>query len=171
MLKFIATDVVISKGYNDKPAIRYSEDGSVVRFRIGKRVYDKREDGNYRWINVGVKAFGELCERIKKMKLSEGSFVHLEGRYDEDKWRDENGQWLHAPVIVLTELEYAYAGGKDKNEADGNGANEPNHAAAQGAVSSSAAHEQEPPQEMPDNFTGFEGFGGVNPFFPQGTTE
>ena len=163
MLKFIATDVVISKGYNDKPAIRYSEDGSVVRFRIGKRVYDKREDGNYRWINLGVKAFGDLCERIKKMKLSEGSFVHLEGRYDEDKWKDENGQWVHAPVIVLTELEYAYAGGKDKNESE--------HVASQAPDSPSSAQEQATSQEMPDNFTRFEGFGGVNPFFPQGAAE
>ena len=163
MLKFIATDVVISKGYNDKPAIRYSEDGSVVRFRIGKRVYDKREDGNYRWINLGVKAFGDLCERIKKMKLSEGSFVHLEGRYDEDKWKDEHGQWVHAPVIVLTELEYAYAGGKDKNESE--------HVASQAPDSPSSAQEQATSQEMPDNFTGFEGFGGVNPFFPQGAAE
>lgn len=151
------------KGITTKPAIRYSEDGSVVRFRIGKRVYDKREDGNYRWINLGVKAFGDLCERIKKMKLSEGSFVHLEGRYDEDKWKDENGQWVHAPVIVLTELEYAYAGGKDKNESE--------HVASQAPDSPSSAQEQATSQEMPDNFTGFEGFGGVNPFFPQGAAE
>lgn len=166
MLKFIATDVVISKGYNDKPAIRYSEDGSIVRFRIGKRVYDKREDGNYRWINLGVKAFGDLCERIKKMKLSEGSFVHLEGRYDEDKWKDENGQWVHAPVIVLTELEYAYTGGKDKNDSGGNAAIEAEHTAPQAPESPSTAQEQTTSQEMPDNFTGFEGFGGANPFFP-----
>ena len=38
MLKVIATDVVISKGYDGAPALRFSEKG--VRFRVGKKVYD-----------------------------------------------------------------------------------------------------------------------------------
>ena len=163
MFKVIATDVVISKGYDGAPALKFSENGESVRFRIGKKVYDTRAENNTRWVNLSVKAFGPVCERIKKMKLSEGSSVHLEGRYDEDKWKDENGQWVHAPVIVLTELEYAYAGGKDKNESE--------HVASQAPDSPSSAQEQATSQEMPDNFTGFEGFGGVNPFFPQGAAE
>ena len=35
MLKVIATDAVISKGYDGAPALKYSESGESVRFRIG----------------------------------------------------------------------------------------------------------------------------------------
>ena len=62
MFKAIATDVVVSKGFDGAPALRYSESGESVRFRIGKRVYDTRADNNSRWINLSVKAFGAVCE-------------------------------------------------------------------------------------------------------------
>ena len=38
MFKVIATDVVISKGYDGAPALKFSENGESVRFRIGKKV-------------------------------------------------------------------------------------------------------------------------------------
>ena len=37
MFKVIATDVVISKGYDGAPALKFSENGESVRFRIGKK--------------------------------------------------------------------------------------------------------------------------------------
>ena len=49
MFKVIATDVVISKGYDGAPALRFSENGESVRFRIGKKVYDTRAENNTRW--------------------------------------------------------------------------------------------------------------------------
>ena len=88
MFKVIATEVVISKGFEGAPALRFSENGDSVRFRIGKKVYDTRAENNHRWVNLSVKAFGPLCERIKKMQLKEGSFVNLLGRLDEDVWED-----------------------------------------------------------------------------------
>ena len=48
MFKVIATDVVISKGYDGAPALRFSENGESVRFRIGKKVYDTRAENNTR---------------------------------------------------------------------------------------------------------------------------
>lgn len=39
MFKVIATDVVISKGYDGAPALKFTESGESVRFRIGKKVY------------------------------------------------------------------------------------------------------------------------------------
>ena len=71
MFKVIATDVVISKGYDGAPALKFSENGESVRFRIGKKVYDTRAENNTRWVNLSVKAFGPVCERIKKMQLKE----------------------------------------------------------------------------------------------------
>ena len=79
MLKVFATDVVISKGYDGAPALKFSEKGDSVRFRIGKKVYDTRANNNYRWVNLAVKAFGTVCERIKKMQLKESSYVNIVG--------------------------------------------------------------------------------------------
>ena len=42
MIKAFVTDAVVSKGYNGQDALKYSEDGKSVRFRIGKKVYDTR---------------------------------------------------------------------------------------------------------------------------------
>jgi single-stranded DNA-binding protein len=173
MFKIIATDAVISKGYNDKPALSFSEDGSSVRFRIGKSVYDKRAENDRRWINISVKAFGALCERIQKMKLDAGSYVHIEGRYDEDTWDDDNGK--HSmPVIIVDGIEYAYSGNGNGNgngnKQNGGGKNTGagNPAGAAPAPSQAPQQQNGAQTEMPDSFTGFESYGGANPFFPQG---
>ena len=92
MFKVIATDVVISKGYDGAPALKFSENGESVRFRIGKKVYDTRAENNTRWVNLSVKAFGPVCERIKKMQLKESSFINILGRLDEDVWEDAGEQ-------------------------------------------------------------------------------
>ena len=60
MLQFIATNAVISRGFDNKAALKFSDDGNIVRFRIGERVYDKNAENNTRWINLNVKAFGNL---------------------------------------------------------------------------------------------------------------
>ena len=103
MLKVIATDVVISKGYDGAPALRFSEKG--VRFRVGKKIYDTRAENNQRWINLSVKAFGQTSERIKKMQLKEGSFVNILGRLDEDVWEDSTThEKKSATVIIVDEI-------------------------------------------------------------------
>ncbi len=115
MLKMIVTDAVVSKGYENNPAIRFfdGERGlQIANFRIGKRIYDSKEEKNYRWINLTVKAFGELCERIKKMKLKEGSYINLIARYDEESWTDKGtGEKRTAPVLILDEIEYCVSSG------------------------------------------------------------
>ena len=107
MFNAIITNAVVSRGYDNTPAVQYSEKGSA-RFRFGKKVYDSRAEGNYRWVNMTVKAFGSLVERIQKMQLKEGSFINLMGRLDEDSWTDKNtGENRSAMVLILDEIEYA----------------------------------------------------------------
>lgn len=178
MLKMIITDAGISKGYGDKPALRFSEKegGSIVRFRIGKRVYDSRCEGNYRWINLNVKAFGGVCERIRKMKLKEGSFVNLIGRYDEESWTDDDTKEVRtAPILIVDEVEYCYSGnGQKDGQSGGSPASQegpPSAGSSEERQSASAQPggsrpEPKAPPAAPDNFSGFEGFGGgSNPFF------
>ena len=117
MFKVIATDVVISKGYDGAPALKFTESGESVRFRIGKKVYDTRAENNARWMNISVKAFGPVCERIKKMQLKESSFINILGRLDEDIWEDSvTHEKKSAMVIILDEIEFCSSGGgKQKN--------------------------------------------------------
>ena len=116
MLKVFATQVVISKGYDNTPAIsipRGNDSAASVRFRIGKKVYDPKADNNARWLNYSVKGFGPIVNRIEKMQLKEGSFVNIMGRLDEDSWVDkESNETKSCTVIILDEIEYASGGGK-----------------------------------------------------------
>ena len=119
MLKVFATQVVISKGYDNKPAIsitRGNDSAASVRFRIGKKVYDPKAENNARWLNYSVKGFGPIVDRIKKMQLKEGSFINIEGRLDEDTWEDQTThEKKSCTVIILDEIEYASGGGKSSS--------------------------------------------------------
>ena len=161
MLKFFASNVVVSKGYQNSPAVKFSEKGDFVRFRVGQKVYDPRADDNHRWINLTIKCFdAALVDRIRKMGLKEGSFISLSGRYDEDVWEDEESKEKRSmPCIILDELEFS-GGGSGKKSENGNSASQNTIP----APATPAATPQESPQ-MPGNFTGYEGFGGGNSFF------
>ena len=154
MLKVFATDVIVSKGYENQDAVRFTEDGSGVRFRIGKKVYDKNAENSQRWINFSVKGFGPVVERVKKMQLKEGSFIHISGRLDEETWvvDQTTGATKSQTVIVLEDIDYASGGGSGKKE----GQNQQN-GSAPAAVP--AANTNNAPENSP-NFEGYSNFGG-----------
>ena len=166
MLKFFASDVVVSKGYQNTPAIKFSEKGDFVRFRVGQKVYDPRAENNHRWINITVKCFdASLVDRIRKMGLKEGSFINLTGRYDEDVWEDdETKEKRSMPCVILDDLEYSGGGGKRSGDGQKSSNNQSNSTSALTASAAPSAVPQENYQ-MPGNFTGYESFGGGNNFF------
>lgn len=156
MLKVFGTQVVISRGYDGAAAIKFSEKGDAVRFRVGKKIYDPGTSDNTRWINLAVKGFGPICERIKKMQLKEGSFVNFVGRLDEDVWEDsKTKEKKSTTVIVLDDIEYASGGSNPKDPQ--NTTKTANN--AQATPSATSANK--------GGFTGFEAFGGSNPFFDE----
>lgn len=160
MLKVFATQVVVSRGYDGAAAIKFSEKGDAVRFRIGKKVYDPNAENNARWINMAVKGFGPICERIKKMQLKDGSFVNLIGRLDEDVWEDQQThEKKSAMVIILDDIEYASGGGKSKDNQ--------NTDEAQGHPAAATAPAAAAPANNGGGFTGYESFGGGNSFFDE----
>lgn len=135
MMKIFISDAVVSKGYDGAPAIRFFNSETAARFavfQVGNRKYDSREENNHRWVNLKIKAFGEICERIKKMKLKEGSVVTIFGDYDEERWTDkESKEKRSSPVINLDDIQYSYSGsgqkkGQNGGAQDGTG---PRHAA------------------------------------------
>lgn len=156
MFKVIATDAVISKGFDGAPALRYSESGESVRFRIGKKVYDTRAENNHRWVNLSVKAFGGICERIKKMQIKEGAFVNILGRLDEDVWEDTaTHEKKSAVVVILDEIEFCSGGNRQQKE-------QSEHTAAPQQPAQAPAADP-----TGGGFTGFEPFGGINSFFDE----
>ena len=157
MIKMIATNAVISKGYNGADALRFSQNGDnkSVRFRIGVSVYDKNAENGRRYVNIGVKAFNSLCTRIESMKLDSGKYVNIIGRYDEETWLDQNtGEKRSAPVLIIDDIEYSNGNGKQNGETS-------NAPAANGQGAAPVAGSGQPP----NNFDGFKSFGGVNPYF------
>lgn len=198
MMKMFISDAIVSRGYDGAPAIRFfnSENGNgeFAVFQIGKRKYDSRADNNHRWINLKVKAFGDACERIKKMKLKEGSSVNLVGDYDEESWKDrESGEERSSPALTLSganDIKFSYAGGQKKEEnggAQSGSGQEPGYppTGAQGqgypptgSYPPAGGYPPAGPQQgqntppagaapAPQGFTGYEGFGTTgNPYFP-----
>lgn len=158
MLEVIATSAVVSRGYDGAAALRFSEKGDAVRFRIGKKVYDTRAENNTRLINLTVKAFGDICERIKKMQLKEGSFINFRGRLDEDVWTDQQtGESKSTMVVVLDDIEYA--GGKPKENQESN-KQQNGTAPNTGAAAPAQPAAQSAAGQTPNGFTGYEPFGG-----------
>ena len=178
MMKIFISDAVVSRGYDGAPAIRFfnSENGGEFAvLQVGIRKYDSRAENNHRWVNLKVKAFGDLCERIKKMKLKEGSFISLCGDYDEERWNDrETGEVRTSPVISLDDIKFSHNGGNQKKEQNANpqeagDAGQRNYSAAPAAPTAAptATPQSDQAMQMPQNFTGYESFsGGENPFFP-----
>lgn len=154
MFKVFATDVIVSKGYANQSAVRFSEDGKIVRFRIGKKVYDKNAENNTRWLNVSVKGFGPIAERIQKMQLKEGSLIHISGTLDEESWLDQPSNTTKTQtVIIIDDIDYASGSGAKKD-----GQNQ-----QQNSSSAPASGASNTPENSP-NFEGYSNFGGASFF-------
>ena len=152
MFKVFVTDVIVSKGYEDNPALKYSgENDCCVQFRVGEKVYDPNAENNTRWTNHTVKAFGAVCERIKKMKLKEGSFINISGKLTEEVWPDpKTKEKKSARVIILDDIEYAFGGGK-KSAIDSQ--------SSKNSSESAGAEQQGGTPEDTANFEGYKSLG------------
>lgn len=166
MNSLILTGVVISKGYNNKETFNFNESKTAVSFRVGYRIYDKKAPDNQRYMNITVKAYNSLCERIEKMQLKDGSHIDIRGKLDEEKW-EENGQKFSRHVFIADEINYAPNDGNKSNVngTHGNSSDSPDqNGNGQAATQQNSSENQ---SEMPKNFTGFNEFnnGDDNVFF------
>ena len=201
MIKMTITNAVISQGFDQAPALNFSNgENRFVRFRVGVSVYDKNAEKNRRYVNISIKAFGGLCSRIESMKLDAGSYVNISGRYDEETWNDKETQEKRsAAVLIADEIEYCHSGkqnGADNGQNNGAYNAPPSGGQYQqppagrgqqqnngyGNRQNNSAYNAPPPggqyqpppagngkqQHQQGSFTGFEGFGGQNPYFPEG---
>lgn len=165
MFKVFATNVVVSKGYENNPALKFfGKEDSCVQFRVGEKVYDTNAENNTRWVNHSVKAFGDVCERIKKMQLKEGSLINFTGTLTEEVWTEGEGDKQvkkSAKVIVLDSrdsVEYTSGGKKSANDTQAQDSSQKKGTAAATEINGGKATEQS------ENFSGYEPFGGGNFF-------
>lgn len=157
MIKVFLANVIVSKGYNDTDAVKFSKNGDCAMFRISEKKYDSRAEENTRWINVNVKALGSLAERVKKMKLGAGSNVIISGDFDIETWEDDEGNKKSAPVIVANHIEYQFGGsGSSSKSKDDDEDEEEDKTKAQAKGKSTG---KKKPEES-DNFDGYSPFGG-----------
>ena len=113
------TKAVVSPGYDKTEALKFSDSGEAVRFRVGIPHYDANAENNTFWENETVKAFGSVCEQIKKMKLKEGSWITIVGEKIFDSWEDEEEDEIkHASAIKLLKVEYVGNGKKSNSDDD-----------------------------------------------------
>ena len=112
------TKAVVSPGYDKTEALKFSESGESVRFRIGIPHYDANAENNTYWENETVKAFGSVCEQIKKMKLKEGAVIALAGEKIFDSWEDEEGEIKHASAIKVLKVDYVGSGKRSDSDED-----------------------------------------------------
>lgn len=153
MISITLTDAVVSKGYNGAPAFYSSEDGRIISFKVGKKVYDKKAENQARWLNFNVNAFDDVSARIRKMNLREGSHINVMGDFDMKPWANRTtGEISTWPTIRLRDVEYASAPAAEKPQQ------------AQAAPAAVEAKELPPPEQLP-GFTGYEHFGDGNPYY------
>jgi single-strand DNA-binding protein len=121
MFNFVATNAIISKGYNGEDAIKFSRTDdkiTLARFKCGVSVYDSKSDDNKRWINFTVKAFNNVAKRVESMKLHEGSHVNLSGRVEQESYTGQDGKTLKNFVFYAEDVEYAsYTEKKEQSNA------------------------------------------------------
>ena len=130
----------------------------MLSFKIGCKVYDKKAERETRWVNFNVNAFDDVAERIKKMNLKEGSHINLMGSFDMRPWVNrETGEITTWPTIRAINIEYG-ASPAARQETQ----------AARNAALTQAAHEPaaQPPEQL-SGFTGYEPFGGTNPYYSE----
>ncbi len=116
MVKVFGANAVIGKNGSDEenPVQEFSE-GKIASIRVGYTVFDPTVEGEKRWVNVTLKGFGTMAERLKKMNLKRGSNICFSGELDVAEW-EKDGVKKTAPVIVLTDIRYQNGGGSKKEE-------------------------------------------------------
>ncbi|MEE1505096.1 MAG: single-stranded DNA-binding protein [Acutalibacteraceae bacterium] len=128
MLSFNCSNVFVSKGYEDRPAVNLiakegAEGYSVATFGISASVYDSKAENKKRYVNFPCKAFTDVATRIAKMKLDAGANVNIAGHLDVEEWEDKDTKKKRSrTILVVDDIEY---NGRAKKKEDGEASEAP----------------------------------------------
>jgi len=121
MINVVALDQRICEAYTEgEPAIETgeSEKGKWTSFRVANRQYDPHSERKTHWSNMTVKAFGVVVDRIVKMGIDAGSYVHIIGEEVEEFWPDKKneGKMKYRRVFIARDVLFAGSNGKGKKQ-------------------------------------------------------
>ena len=135
MVKTFVTNGVVSKGYDGAEAIRVNEGKTVATFQVGVSKYDKRAEGNRRWVNFQCKVVGERnVANLLAMKVGANAHNNISGELDVESWTNKEGKTMKTTVIIVDNngIEYAASRPASDNKQPAATANAPAADAAPG---------------------------------------
>lgn len=119
MNKQVVTAAIVQKGYQDAAAIKFfGAEDSCAEFIAAEPYYDPKAEKHTSWNNWHIKAFRQLCEKIKKMGLKEGSRISFCGTVKTERWTSKEGKQRQRFYVMLEDIEYASTGSKKTEPAE-----------------------------------------------------
>lgn len=124
MFKIDGIDVKIcNPRERGQPAVEFGKNEnkkSWARLRIGTPHYDSKSENKTHWMNLSVKAYGAVADRMKNMNLRAGQYIHIFGMLQEDHWPDSEveGKEHYRPYIYVTGVDYTVSGNKTRDKED-----------------------------------------------------
>lgn len=118
---FNLTGVFVNKGFNENPAVQFrkneSNETTVATFGVSGSVFDSKAENKKRYVNFACKAFGDVAQRIEKMKVDAGANINIAGNLDVDSW-EKDGEKKSRVVLIVRDIEFVYHGKKKDGETE-----------------------------------------------------
>ena len=121
----IEQKALVSKGYENSEALKFSETGESVCFRVSIPHYDANAEDKTYWENATLKAYGSVCEEIKRLGVKAGSWISFVGKKIIGTFPDnETGEIKKKIFIKVLDVSYASSGNGRRANSDEDGEDE-----------------------------------------------
>ena len=156
---------VVCKGYDNNEALKFSETGESVCFRVSIPLYDANAEDKTYWENATLKAYGSVCEEIKRLGVKAGDCISYIGKKIVGTFPDSEGEIKKKVFIKLLEVNFAYSGSGKRNNSGNDGESQSQNAKPK-STSSSQAGKTAPKQTATDSedFAGYDPIAGYDDF-------
>ena len=157
---------VVCKGYDNTEALKFSETGESVCFRVSIPHYDANAEDKTFWENATLKAYGSVCEEIKRLDLKAGSCISYMGKKIVGTFPDrDSGEIKKKIFIKVLDVNYAFSGNGKKSSSGDDSENE-SQSAKPKATAKPAPVKTAPKQSATEssNFEGYTPIAGYDDF-------
>lgn len=115
-------DVIVSKGFEEKPAITFREDiktksggtTCLAQFQVSNR---NGYGENATYSNFTVKCWGAMATRLKRLKVDAGSHLIIQGTIAQEHFVSKDGTKRSPYIVTATSIEFCGGGYRPKDEA------------------------------------------------------
>ncbi len=161
----IEQKAVVCKGFDNNEPLRFSETGESVCFRVSIPHYDPNAEDKTFWENATLKAYGSVCEEIKRLDLKAGSCISYVGKKIVGTFPDSEGEIKKKIFIKLLEVNFALSGNgrRSTSSDDAETENQPTKPKVSGNATSAKAPSKKSATES-ENFGGYAPIAGYDEF-------